>query len=215
MTSTPDFVQPPRIAVWLVNLFTSGDNAESILGDLLEEFTHLATKSGPLFASRWYWRQSVKTITHLFGTAFRVAPWSTIAAVTGGYLLSSFVHGLPDKMLSAVTDRYLNYWSNHFKAYMFWATDGMWIAHIILSMFVGGLVALASKGREMVATMTLGSVFCTMLAIAYFGWVAKHWPMDLALPWMLFQAAGTFAMIAGGFIVRTHRSAARTGPSGA
>ena len=37
MTSHADFVQPPRIASWLVNLFTPAEEAESILGDLLED----------------------------------------------------------------------------------------------------------------------------------------------------------------------------------
>lgn len=129
--------------------------------------------------------------------------------------MGSFVHGLPDKVLSAVTDRYLGYWSHHFKAYMFWATDGMWVAHLILSVFVGCMVALAAKGREIVATMTLGIILYTMVGVAYLASVAKHWPMDVAFSWMLFQCAGPFAIIVGGVMVRTSRSAARTRPSGA
>ena len=90
MTSQADFLQPPRIAVWLVNLFTlTAEEAESIPGDLLEEFSHLASKSGVAFARSWYWRQTVKTIAHLVGSGFRVAPWSTTAAVVGGFLLVS------------------------------------------------------------------------------------------------------------------------------
>jgi hypothetical protein len=53
MTFQAEFVQPPRIAVWLVNLFTPAEEAESILGDLLEEFSHLASKSGVAFARSW------------------------------------------------------------------------------------------------------------------------------------------------------------------
>ncbi len=106
MTSQSDFVQPPRIAVWLVNLFTTGEEAESILGDLLEEFSYLASKSGLAFARSWYWRQAVKTIAHLAGTGFRVAPWSTAAAVGGGFLLRRFVSGLPERAIFAVLRRY-------------------------------------------------------------------------------------------------------------
>ncbi len=215
MMSRASSIQPPRMALWLVGLFAPDKEAESIPGDLLEEFSHLASRSGVAFARRWYWRQTVKTIAHLFRAGFRDAPWSTSAAVAGGYLLGRFVHWLPDKVLSAVTDRYLGYWSNHFEAYMFWATDGMWAAHLILSVFVGFVVALAAKGREMVATMALGIVLYTMLGVAYFAEIAKHWPMALALSWMLFQCSGTFAMMVGGVIVRTSRSAARTRPSGA
>ncbi len=214
MTSQAYFVQPPRIATWLLNLFTPGEEAESILGDLLEEFSHLTSKSGPLFARRWYWRQTVKTIAHLFGAGFRDAPWSTTAAVVGGFLLLRFISGLPERAIFAVLHRY-RVFDHHFNAYVFFATDGIAIGHVIVSMLIGCIVALAAKGKEMVATMTLGIVLCAMVGVAYFASVAKHWPMDLALSWMLFQCAGPFAMIVGGVIVRTHRSAARTRPSSA
>jgi hypothetical protein len=212
MIPQADFVQPSRLATWLVHLFTSSEE-ESISGDLQEEFSQLAKKSGLAFARRWYWRQTLKTIAHLFGSAFRVAPWSTTAVVAGGFLLLQFVSRLPDKVLSVVTDRYLAYWSNHFSAYMFWATDGMLIAHLILSMLVGCIVSFATKGREMVATMTLGLVLCAMVGVTYFGWVAEHWPIDMALSWMLFQCSGAFAIVLGGAIVRMSRATAKTRPS--
>jgi hypothetical protein len=119
MTSQAFFLQPPRIAVWLVNQFTPPEESESILGDLLEEFSQLASTAGVAVARGWYWRQTVKTIVHLAGTGFCVAPWSTAAGIVGGLLLLRFVSGLPDKVLSALTDRYLAYWSTHFTTYMF------------------------------------------------------------------------------------------------
>lgn len=66
--SQASFVQPPRIAAWLVDLFTPVKQAESIPGDLLEEFLDLTSKLGVARARRWYWRQSLKTIAHLIGT---------------------------------------------------------------------------------------------------------------------------------------------------
>ena len=209
MTSQPIFARPPRLATWLVSLFTVPEE-ESIIGDLFEEFFQLASKSGVAIARKWYWRQTLKTTVHLFGTAFRVAPWMTAAAVVGGLFLGRFVHGLPDKVLSAITDRYLLYWSNHFKAYMFWATDGMLIAHLIGSMWVGCMVALAAKGREMVATMTLALVFCGMISSAMI-WPAMHLP--IVVSWMLWAFADPFALVVGGLIVRTRRSTARPRPS--
>ena len=210
MTSPPDLVRPPRLATWLVNLFASTEE-ESILGDLLEEYSDLASKSGVPFARRWYWRQTMKTIAHLADNGFRVAPWSTAAAVAGGFLLHRFVSGLPDKVLSAVTDRYLMYWSTHFKAYI-WMLNGMLIEHLVLSMFVGCVVALAAKGREMIATMTLALVPCALMGGALI-WVATHRPLDVA--WMLWLFADPFAIVVGGAIVRTRRSAAKPLPSGA
>jgi len=210
MTSQAEFIPPPRIASWLVNLFTPAAEAESILGDLLEEFSAIASKSGVACARRWYWRQSLKTIGHLFSTAFRVTPLLTAAAVVGGFLLHGFISGMPDKLLSTITDRYLVYWSGHFKAYMFVASDGMVIAHVILSMFVGCIVALVAKGREMVATVTLALVLCAMVGAAWV-WVAMHGRMDVA--WMLWSIPGPFAIVAGGAIVRTRRSSVTHLPS--
>jgi hypothetical protein len=211
MTSQADFLQPPRIAVWLVNLFTPAEEAESIPGDLLEEYSHLASKSGVAFARSWYWRQTVKTIAHLVGIGFRIAPWSTTAAVVGGFLLVRFGSGLPEQAIFAVLRRY-RVFENHFNAYVFFATDGIAIGYVIASMFVGCIVALAAKGREIVATMTLGLVLCAMTGIAALVLVARgHGLILWMLPWYL---ADWFAIVIGGVIVRESRSALSCRPSG-
>jgi hypothetical protein len=210
MTSQAYFVQPPRIASWLVNLFSPAEAAESILGDLLEEYSLLASKSGVAVARIWYWRQTAKTIAHLFGAGFRAAPLSTAAAVVGGFLLRGRVAGLPEKAIFALLHRY-RVFDHHFNAYVFFATDGILIGHVIASMFVGCMVALAAKGREMVATMTLSLVLCALVGTALV-WVTLHRPMDVA--WMLWSCADPFVIAIGGVIVRTHRSAAKTLPSG-
>ncbi|MFZ0275910.1 MAG: permease prefix domain 2-containing transporter [Candidatus Sulfotelmatobacter sp.] len=215
MTSQADFVQPPRIAVWLVNLFTPAEAAESVLGDLLEEFSHFASKSGTVGARRWYWRQTLKTVVHLFGTGFRAAPWSTTLAVVGGFLLLKLVSGLPDKVLSAVTVRYLFYWKAHFKTYMFFATDGMLTVHLVLSMLVGCMVALVAKGREMVAAMTLGLVHYALAGVAWWATEMAVRPGGVSFPLLLAVLfADSFAIFVGGAIVRARRSAATMRPSG-
>jgi len=210
MTSQPDFVQPPRIASWLFNLFVGGGEAESILGDMLEEFSHLASKSGVAFARSWYWRQTWKTIAHLIGTAFRVAPWLTAATVIAGLLLNRIVSGLPERAIFAVLHRY-QVFDHHFSAYVFFATDGIAIGHVIASVFVGCVVALAAKGREMVAAMALSVVLCVMTGAAALVSVARGQALVLwMLPW---YAADWFAIVIGGVIVRMRRSAATTLPS--
>lgn len=212
MTSQGYFIQPPRLATWLVDLFSPYEQAEAISGDLLEEFSELASQSGVAIARRWYWRQAVKSIAHLFGSGLRVAPWSTIAAVVGGFLLGRFVFPLPEKAIFGVVQRY-QLFDHHFNAYVFFATDGVAIGHVIASMFVGCVVASAAKGREMVATMTLVLVLCAMTG-AGLVWVARGnapilWGM---LPWYV---ADWFAIVIGGAIIRTHRSAPPRRPSSA
>jgi hypothetical protein len=211
MTPQADFVSPPRVATWLVSLFSPPEQAESILGDLLEEFSCLASKSGMTFARRWYWRQAVKTVVHLATTGLRKAPWSTAAAVVGGFLLHGFVSGLPDKVLSAVTDKYLFYWSAHFKTYLFFATDGMAVAHLILSMCVGCAVALAARGREMVSTITLALVMSALIGAAMV-WVRTHLPLGVG--WLLWSFGDPLAIVLGGVLVRTRGARSTTVPSG-
>lgn len=212
MTSQANFVQPPRIATWLVNLFTSAREGESILGDLLEEYSYLASKSGGAVARSWYWRQTVKTIAHLAVDGFCLAPWSTTAATVGGFLLLRFGFRLQERAIFAVLSRY-SVFEHHFTAYLFFASVGLDIARVILSMFVGCFVALVAKGREMVATTTLGLVLCAMVGAASLVWVAKGLDSFLwTLPW---HCASSVAIILGGAIVRTRRSAATTLPSGA
>jgi len=210
MTSQENLVQPPRIANWLVNLFAAGEEAESLLGDMLEEFSHLASKSGVAFARSWYWRQTRKTLAHLVGNAFRVAPWLTAATVFGGLLLNRLVSGLPERAIFVVLQRY-QVFDHHFSAYLFFATYGNAIGHVIASMFVGCVVALAAKGREMVATMTLGLALCAMTGAAMLVWVATGQALMLwMLPWYV---ADWFAIVTGGAIVRMRRSAATNLPS--
>jgi hypothetical protein len=222
MTSQADFVQPPRIAVWLVTLFTPAEEAEAIPGDLLEEFSLLASKSGVAFARRWYWRQTVKTIAHLAGSGFRLAPWPTAAAVVAGFLLMRFGFSLSGQAMAAVLDRYGVY--EHLAdlgrqqpsldagAYMFWITDSMLIGRVLVATLVGGIVAVAAKGREMTATVTLGlfmsalNVVGALLNLAGTGDYGFLW----TLPWSF---AISIATVVGGAMVRTRRSAAAPRPS--
>jgi hypothetical protein len=197
-------VRPPRLAAWLVDLFTPREHAESILGDLLEEFSDLALKSGPALARRWYWRQSVRTIAQMIACGFRISPLSTTSSVVAGFLLRRFASGLPEPAIFAVLRRY-RLFDHHFNAYVFFASNGIAIGHIIVSMFVGLLVALTAKGREMVATTTLGLVLCAMTAASACVWVTEGRNSFLwMLPW---NFADSFAIVIGGVIVRMRRSA--------
>jgi hypothetical protein len=211
MRSHPCFVQPPRVAVWLVNLFTPNEEAESIVGDLQEEFLRLASESGVAVARNWYWRQTIKTIVHLAAMAFRVAPWSTTAAVVGGLLLRRVISGLPERAIFAVLHRYQGF-EHHIDVYVFCASYGIAIGHLLIaSTLVGCMVALAAKGREMIATMTLALYYCALIGAA---WIWMGRPGDDPM-WMLWQCADPLAIIVGGTIVRMRRSAATPLPSDA
>jgi hypothetical protein len=204
------FVEPPRIAAWLVDLFASGEQAESITGDLLEEFSDLAAKSGAAYARRWYWRQSAKTITHLVGAGFRVAPWTITGTVLGGYVLLTFGGSLPERAIVSV----LQFRRHHvtpyytwpqFQAYLFWLNNGILAGRLLMSMLIGCIVAVAAKEREMVSTMTLS---CLLLLVP-FGMGLRHGAeQPFLLPYLVFIFGNSIMIFMGGGIVRKNRSAA-------
>lgn len=203
-------VQPPRIAVWLVSLFTPVGDVESIQGDLLEEFSQVASENGVASARRWYWRQTVRTTAHLLGAGFRTAPWTITAVVTGGFLLRWFVSWLSDPAMNrgidAALDRYRLYEYSP-QAYVFWLTGSMLVVRLILNALIGFLVAVVAKGREMAATMTLGligSVLAIQAALLTVGRTG-----DFGVLWTLPHTfAFSMTIVVAGATVRTYRSAA-------
>jgi hypothetical protein len=214
MMSQPYLVQPPRIAAGLVNLFTPAKDADLLIGDLHEEFSQLASTSGVAIARGWYWRQALKTTTHLVCAAFRTAPWSTTAAVAGGFLLRRLIAGVPEHAIFAVLERYQVY-DHHFKVYAFFASTGIGICHVFSLLFVGCVVALAARGREMAATTTLSLIYGAMIGLALLVWMTERPGHEYYL-WMLpWNLADLFAIVFGGAIVRMRRSPANTLPSGA
>lgn len=191
------------MATWLLTLFTSSEEDEGITGDLLEEFNQLASRSGVAFARSWYWRQTVKSLVHLAGSAFSGAPWSTVAVVLGGFLLRKLASGLPEQTIAAAVNRTFLY-EHHFGAYMFWMTDGIDLGHIVLAGLVGSIIALAARGREMITTITLASVGCVMTATALVVWMSHG--QDMVLWRLLWSVADSLAIVMGGVIVRSCRS---------
>jgi hypothetical protein len=214
MTSQPHFVQPPRIAVWLISLFALAAEAESILGDLLEEFSVLASKSGMPSARNWYWRQTIKTVPRLAGFGFRTAPWITVAAVVGGFLLRKLVAPLVGSVTFAVLERYQVFFEHHFSAYLFFASTGLDIEHLVTFLLIGFIVAFAASEREIVATTTLALIF-TAMAIVASVYVVIRSGYDASLWRLTWYFADSFVIVVAGAIVRTHRLAARSRPSAA
>jgi hypothetical protein len=206
MTSQPHFVHPPRIAVWLLNLFAFAEETESILGDLLEEFSLLASKSGVAFARRWYWRQTIKTVPQLTGVGVRTAPWLTGAAVVGGFLLRRLLGPVVEPVIFAVLERY-QVFEHHFSTYMFFASTGIDIGHIVTFLFIGFVVALAARRNEMITTLTLALIYGAMAVVGSVYAVTRTG--NDALLWRLtWYFADSFAIVIAGAIVRTHRLAA-------
>jgi hypothetical protein len=205
MTSQSQFVQPPRLPVWFLSLFAPDDKAESILGDLLEEFTLLASKSGVSFARRWYRRQTLKTILQLAVLGFRTAPWLTTAAVVGGFFLRGVLGRLVEPTIFAVIEKY-QIPEHHFSTYVFLATTGIDTGYLLTFLLAGFIVSFVAKGREMMATTTLGLIFGAMVVVALPSMVRHGIPLSM----LMWDFSDYLAIVIAGAIVRTHRLRAAT-----
>lgn len=213
MMSQSPLAHPPRIASWLLELVAPAEHAEAILGDLLEEFSQFASRSGLASARRWYWRQSAKTLAHLLGTGFRTASWSIVGIVLGGYLLLAFgasrswvedaIVGVIQFRRHHVTPHYSN-----LEAYVFWLNISILVGHLLVSLLIGCLVGAAAKGREMVATITLASVWTTIIAKGILVLAIRHWPEQASvLPFWVDQLGSSGLVVMGGVIIREIRLA--------
>ncbi len=194
--------RPPQFAAWLVSLFGPSQQVESILGDLAEELSDIASKSGVASARSWYWRQSLKTSAHLASSSFRTTPWSLGGVVLLGFLLRRIDLQLPERIIVAILRAQRPYSNLHYGFYVWQITYGIPIAHIMVSALVGCVVAFAAKGREIVATVTLSLLVCGLIGAALVR-VATLGPMDFA--WMLWSFADPLTMVFGGVIVRQIR----------
>jgi len=212
MMTRPSLVQPPRLAVWLVNLFTPYEQSELILGDLLEEFSDLASKSGDALARRWYWRQIVKTVAHPIATGFLVVPWLIACTVVGGWLLCWVFDWSTQKAVVAVLYKYQVY--AHIDAYVFWLIYAVLIERLIEPFIIGCIIAVAAKGREMVVTMIFGLIIGVWsgAGLAHFRshWSESNFPLA---PLLLTTFVTPFMFAIGGGMVREIRSAISRRPS--
>jgi hypothetical protein len=203
MSSQPDSVHPPFVATWVTALFAPAQEAETIIGDLQEEFSRLALIPGVAFARRWYWRQSISTIAAFVFSGFRTAPWSTAAAVAAGFSLLTLGRFYQPAM-TAVLDRYHVY-EHSPGVYIFCLSYGLLMGHVFLAALVGVIVAALARGREMTATTTLGLIGGTLTTASFFWMIVKNVHFWLSmLPWSF---ASPVAILVGGVIVRCRRSA--------
>lgn len=211
MTSQPD-LQPPRIARWLLTLFTPAEVTESIMGDLLEEFSGLVIKSDLAFARRWYWRQTLRTIAHAGGNGVSSAPWLMLGVILGGLWLIGFATRSSAHAMQTFLDAHRLY-ESHPNAYLFWSKFPLEIGRVIICGLVGAIVALAAKRMEIIAVIAVSLLqialfFAAVVAVIARGEAWFQW-FIVMLQW---NGLCSIATVVGGAIVRTcrYRTATRS-----
>lgn len=199
--------RPPRLATWLVSLLVSSEQAESILGDLAEEFSDIASKLGVASARRWYWRQSLKTIAHLAGSSFRTAPWSLAGVVLLGFLLRWFSAVFPERVVIAILRAQRPYSNLHYDFYVWLVTWGIPIARVVEMTLIGCIIAAIARGKEMAATITVVAISVVIVGWNFF-LVTRNLPPQIPLPWgfLLGSLANWVATLLGAVIIREIRS---------
>jgi hypothetical protein len=209
VTSLSTSARPPRLAARLVDLFASPDHAEALLGDLSEEFSDIASKSGVVCARRWYWRQAAKSIAHLAVVGFRLAPWSLTGAVLLGFALRWFGSSLPERIIIRILRAQRPYSDLHYDLYVWLVTWGIPIAGVVEMTLIGCVVAAVAKGREIVATVVLGIVSSVMVGLLIFLRTLEL-PLPIPIPWnfLVFRNFENWmAFVLGGILIRKIRSA--------
>jgi hypothetical protein len=207
VTNLPGSARPPRLAAWLVDLFASADHAESLLGDLSEEFSDITSKSGVVCARRWYWRQAATTIADLSGVGFRLAPWSLAGALLLGFALRWFGSSLPERIIITILRAQRPYSDLHYDLYVWLVTWGIPIAGVAEMTLIGCIVAAVAKGREILATVVLGMVSSVTVGLLLFLQILE---LPLPIPWnflLLRNFENWMGFVLGGILIRKIRSA--------
>ena len=206
--------QPPRIAVWLLLLFTPAEQTESMVGDLLEEFSSIGRTSGVGFARRWYWRQTLNTVQHACFSAFRVAPFLMPVAVFGGLWSIAFATNVFQHATRTFLDAHGIYLS-HPDAYLFWSKFPLRLGRLIICTLVGSAVALVAKRREMQVATVLSLAQMAMFFVSAIAVIARgeEWWFHWFVVMFKWNSLCAIATIVGGVIVRGCRSWMRKGPT--
>ena len=94
---------------------------------------------------------------------------------------------------------------HHFNVYVFFASTGIDIGYLIVFLFEGCIAAIVAKDREMAAATTLSLIYAALCGTAAVSWVVQgHYWALWRLTW---DFADTFAILIGGAIIGTQRSA--------
>jgi hypothetical protein len=212
-------IQPPETAKWLLDLFTPYEEAESIHGDLMEEFWSLVLAKGPDDARRWYWRQCVKSVVHLFVGAFQRNPYRLVGAIVIGQLLFWLGFNPRWNLPADAVWRTLRFICNHvtpyhtdWYTYLMW--HGIWLfcatlaCGLLFCFVIGLLAAFIAKGGELVATICVSlNPFLFGVAILPFArYVSPHTHPTL-VPMLLTVVEFPIMIVLGGWVVRDMRVA--------
>ena len=99
------------------------------------------------------------------------------------------------------------YTQREMEAHIFWLNTGTLLGRLLVSLFIGCIVAAVAKAREMVATLMLSVLLLALTVVGWFN-VARLW-RERAVPIMFIKLVGIFLIPIGGVMVREVRRVTR------
>ena len=111
-----EILGPPTLATWLLTRFASGENRESLIGDLIEQY------SGGR-SSAWYWRQTISAII----TSFSADVWQHKALAIFVVALGTYMGDIYMFIMEASGLRWIHSWHPRVMSWLLEAElDGLW-----------------------------------------------------------------------------------------
>jgi hypothetical protein len=185
--------QPPRFATWLLERLVSDEKRESLVGDLLEQYTH-GRSAG------WYWRQAIGSI--LAGSAREIRDHKLLAvrAVFVG-LAAMWVFGFAARFSLQVLWTLASggvYIGGHWIRLDYgWIRNRMYIAFLLTlfgSAASGWIVGRLHRDREapmvfaFAISVVLGALVQLLIEVRVVGWTISplvRYPQTLVLWFVL------------------------------
>lgn len=142
-----------------------------------------------------------------------MSPWLITGVVVGGLLLVQVGHVSSEWTIRIGTQFFNHHYLppyHHLHLAVFLLNGGMYLIRLTMSLSIGCIVALISRGKEVLATVTL-SLLCGVWAILGFWNFCQGWNPEnllrvaILLPALLYYFGGSVAIVAGGAIVREYR----------
>jgi hypothetical protein len=103
---------PPRVATWLLERFVEGPRRESLVGDLLEQYSQGRSTA-------WYWRQVLTAIVASAARDISAHKRLAVRAVAIGWLAYALL-SLPVHWLAVITSQRIQDWIVTSGHYSFW-----------------------------------------------------------------------------------------------
>ena len=181
---------PPTLATWLMTRLASGENRESLIGDLIEQY------SGGR-SSAWYWRQTISAIvTSLSAEAWRHQALAIFVVALGAYMGDIYMFIMQESGL-----RWIDSWYPRLMSWLLKAElDGVWrlasslqmhgwVTMILFCAFLAAVVWIVSRirPRQMGFVLAMFLVTQISLCLPYLRIALTNWLNDPGNPMWFFN----------------------------